>query len=148
VHVISERSVEINAPATTVWEIFADVVHWPDWTASIQRIVPLDQPQITVGTRFAIKQPRLPNLVWEVTAVEPGRSWTWRQRSLGTATLACHEVVALASARTLVQQRIEPRGPIGVTTGVLMARLTKRYLTLEAHGLKTHAEQISGATAT
>jgi uncharacterized protein YndB with AHSA1/START domain len=138
---ITDSSIEIDAPPGIVWDVFADVEHWSEWTASIERIVPLDGPGIEVGKRFEIKQPRLPKLVWEVTEVEPGVSWTWRQRSPGNTTLAFHEVAPQGVDRAVVRQRIEQRGPIGVAVGTLMLRLTKRYLSLEAEGLKARSEQ-------
>ena len=140
---ITESSVEIDAPTAVVWDVFADVERWPEWTASVERIVALDGSGIEVGKRFEIKQPRLPNLVWEVTKVDPGVSWTWRQRSAGGSTLATHEVLAAGADRTLVRQRIDQRGPAGVVVGVLMRRLTRRYLELEAQGLKRRSEQLS-----
>src|SRR5262249_48426335 len=86
-YMIVDSSVEIDAPATTVWDIFADVERWPEWTASVERIVALDGPGIEVGKRFEIKQPQLPKLVWEVTEVQPGRSWSWHQRRPGATTI-------------------------------------------------------------
>jgi uncharacterized membrane protein len=138
---ITDSSVEIEAPASVVWEVYADVARWPEWTTSVTSVVPLDGPEIEVGKRFEIKQPRMPKLVWEVTAVEPGTSWTWRQRSPGGTTLATHELVPHDDG-TLVRQRIDQRGPIGVAVGVLMRRLTKRYLALESQGLKASSEQL------
>ena len=138
---ITDSSVEIDAPASIVWDALVDVERWSEWTASIERIVPLDGPGVEVGRRFQIKQPRMPNLVWEVTDVDPGVSWTWRQRSPGNTTFASHEVVPLGAGRTLVRQRIDQRGPIGVTVGALMRRLTRRYLDLEAQGLKGWSER-------
>jgi len=138
---ITDSSVEIDAPALTVWEVFADVERWPEWTASVTRLVVLDGPGIEIGKRFKIKQPRMPKLVWEVTDVDPGVSWTWRQRSFGGTTFATHEVVTQETGGTLVRQRIDQRGPVGVVVGVLMRRLTKRYLDLEAQGLKARSEQ-------
>jgi uncharacterized membrane protein len=137
----TDTSVAIDAPAELVWEVFVDVEHWSDWTASIERIVALDGAAIAVGRRYEIKQPRMPTLVWEVTAVDPGTAWTWRQRSPAGTTFASHEVVPLAPDRTLVRQRIDQRGPIGVVVGVLMRRLTRRYLDLEGQGLKARSEQ-------
>ncbi len=139
---ITDSSVEIEAPARAVWDVFVAVERWPEWTASVERVVALDGPGIEVGNRFEIKQPRLPKLVWEVTEVEPGVSWTWRQRSPGGTTLASHVVVPQEAERTLVRQRIEQRGPVGVLVGVLMLRLTKRYLDLEAQGLKACSEEL------
>jgi uncharacterized membrane protein len=141
---ITDSSIEIDAPAGTVWDVFTDVERWSEWTSSVERIVALDGPGIDVGKRFQIKQPRFPTLVWEVTGVDPGASWTWRQRSFGGTTFATHEIVAIEGDRTLVRQRIDQRGPVGVAVGVLMSRLTKRYLELEAQGLKARSEQQRG----
>jgi uncharacterized protein YndB with AHSA1/START domain len=138
---IADSSVEIGAPAGVVWDVFTDVAAWSRWTASVERIVPLDGPELRVGSRFEIKQPRVPKLVWEVTAVEPGVSWTWRQRSPGGTTLASHEVIPQGADRALVRQRIDQRGPVGVAVGVLMRRLTRRYLELEAQGLRSSSEE-------
>ncbi len=139
---MNENSVEIDAPARSVWDVYTDVEGWPDWTASVTRVVRLDGPGIEVGKRFEIKQPRLPKLVWEVTQVDPGVSWTWRQRSPGGTTLGRHEVLSQDDDRAVVRQSIDQRGPIGVIVGLLMLRLTKRYVALEAAGLKQHSERL------
>jgi len=138
-YMITDSSIEIEAPASTVWDVFVDAERWPEWTASVQRVVALDGPGIEVGKRFEIKQPKMPTLVWEVTEVDPGRSWTWQQRSHGGTTLASHWVEP-QGAGTAVRQRIDQRGPVGVLVGVLMRRLTRRYLALEAEGLKARSE--------
>ena len=145
---ITDASIEIDAPAATVWAVFADVERWAEWTASIEHIKALDEPEITVGNRFEIKQPRFPKLVWEVTEVDPGVSWTWQQKSPGGVTLASHEVVPLGPDRTLVRQRIDQRGPIGTIVGALTKRLTTRYLDLEGRGLKARSEERHRATTT
>jgi uncharacterized membrane protein len=146
---ITDTEVRIDAPATVVWDVFSDVEDWPEWTASVTGLVALDGPEIAVGRRFAIKQPRMPKLIWEVTEVTPGASWTWVQRSPGGLTLARHEVVAESDGRTLVRQQIDQRGPVGVVVALLMRRMTKRYLELEAAGLKGRSEQrhLDGSTS-
>jgi uncharacterized protein YndB with AHSA1/START domain len=144
---ITDSSIEIDAPPSTVWDVFVDVERWPEWTASVDRLVALDGPGIEVGKRFEIDQPRMPTLVWQVTEVEPGRSWTWVQRSPGGTTLASHVIEAVGDDRTLVRQRIDQRGPVGVTVGLLMRRLTRRYLELEAQGLKARSAERHRADA-
>jgi uncharacterized membrane protein len=136
---ITEESVLIDAPASDVWDIYADAEGWPAWTASVTSVDALDGPGVAVGKRFAIKQPRLPKLVWEVTEVDEGRSWTWQQRSPGGTTVASHEVVPQGE-RTLVRQHLDQRGPVGALVGRLMLRTTKRYLDMEAQGLKARCE--------
>ena len=139
---MTNSSIEVDAPMAEVWAIYADVERWSEWTASIDRVTPVGDAGLEIGHRFEIKQPRFPKLVWEVTAVDPGASWTWRQRSLGSTTIASHELVALGSARTLVRQRIDQRGPLGVVVAALTRRMTRRYLDLEAQGLKASSEAV------
>ena len=95
---------------------------------------------LEVGKRFEIKQPRMPKLVWEVTEVDPGTSWTWLQRSPGGLTVARHEVVAESGRRTRVRQRSTSAGPLAPGRGP-DAWITKRYLEFEAAGLKARSEQ-------
>jgi uncharacterized membrane protein len=139
---IAECGVTIEAPADVVWDVFTDVERWPDWTASVTGIEALDGPGLAVGKRFAIKQPRMPKLVWEVTEFSPGTTWTWVQRSPGGLTLARHEVTAQSDGSTRVRQRLEQRGPAGTLIGLLMRRMTRRYLDLEAAGLKERSEHL------
>jgi uncharacterized membrane protein len=137
----TECSIEIDAPAALVWRVFIDVQRWPEWTASVTSLTGLDGADVAVGRRFAIKQPRLPRLVWTVSEVIPGESWTWEQRSFGGVTVARHDVTATDADHSLVRQSLDQRGPIGALVGRLMAGTTRRYLDLEANGLKARSEQ-------
>ncbi len=141
---ITDSAIEIDAPPALVWDVFSDVERWPQWTASVTSLRALDGPGLAVGKRFEIKQPRLPRLVWEVTEVVEGASWTWVQRSPGGRTFASHEVIPKGD-RTLVRQRLDQQGPVGALVARLMRATTKRYLDLEAQGLKTRSEQVHGS---
>jgi uncharacterized membrane protein len=142
---IMEDSIEIDAPKQLVWDVFSDVEHWPDWTASVTSLVGRDGPALAVGKRFAIKQPGMSKLVWKVTEIDPGSSWTWVQRSPGVLVSARHDVVAQPGGRTLVRQRLDQRGVLGGLLGRLMVKKTKRFLELEAQGLKARSERLSRA---
>lgn len=144
---IMEGTITIEASAERVWEVFAEVEQWPTWTASVTRLSALDGPELAVGRRFEIKQPRFPKLVWRVTELDAGHAWSWVQRSLGGTTTASHELTATSAGQTVVRQTIEQRGPIGVVVGVLTRRLTRRYLSLEAEGLKARCEEPAPARA-
>ncbi|BBX10518.1 SRPBCC family protein [Mycolicibacterium aichiense] len=137
---LNSSSINIHAPVDLVWDVFTDVEHWPDWTASVDRLHGLDGAQLAVGRRFEITQPRMPKLVWTVTEIEPGVAWTWIQRSPGGLTSARHEVVPTPDGGTLVRQELIQRGIVGSVVGVLMQRMTRRYLEMEAQGLKAHSE--------
>lgn len=88
---------------------------------------PLDGGGIEVGRWFRIEQPRLPVLVWQVTDLEPGRSWTWTATSAGAKTDARHQVMPDGDAAAVVTQRIAQRGPLGIVIGVLMRRLMRGW---------------------
>ncbi|HWT48559.1 MAG TPA: SRPBCC family protein [Mycobacterium sp.] len=142
---ITEDSVEIDAPAQLVWEVFSDVEQWPEWTPSVTSLVGRDGAGLAVGKRFAIKQPGMQKLVWKVTEVDPGSSWTWVQRSPGVLVSARHDVIAQPGGRALVRQQLDQRGVLGALVGRVMVKKTKRFLELEAQGLKARSEQLSRA---
>jgi len=141
----NEDSIEIDAPPQLVWDVFSDVERWPEWTASVTSVVGRDGPDLAVGKRFAIKQPGMQKLVWRVTEIDPGSSWTWVQRSPGVLVTARHDVISQPGGRTLVRQKLDQRGVLGSLVGRLMVKKTKRFLALEAQGLKARAEQRSRA---
>lgn len=141
----TEDSVAIDAPPQLVWDVFTDVERWPEWTASVTSLVGRDGPTLAVGNRFAIKQPGLQKLVWKVAEIEPGASWTWAHRSPGVLVTARHYVTALPGGRTLVRQELDQRGVLGALVGQLTVKRTKRFLEMEARGLKARSEQLSRA---
>ena len=142
----NDDSIEIAAPPQLVWDVFSDVERWPEWTDSVTSLVGLDGSALAVGKRFAIKQPGMQKLVWKVTEIDPGSSWTWVQRSPGVLVTARHWVIAQPGGRTLVRQHLEQRGALGALVGRLMAKKTKRFLELEARGLKARSEHLSRAS--
>ncbi|HEY9305858.1 MAG TPA: SRPBCC family protein, partial [Mycobacterium sp.] len=118
---------------------------WPEWTASVTSLVGRDGADLAVGKRFAIKQPGMQKLVWKVTEIDPGASWTWVQRSPGVRVTARHYVSAQPGGRTLVRQQLDQAGFLGALVGRLMVKKTKRFLELEARGLKARSEELSRA---
>jgi uncharacterized membrane protein len=138
---ITRMEKDVAAPAEVVWQVFSDVEHWPEWTESVSTLTALDGPELRPGARFEIRQPRFPKLVWEVTAVEPGVSWTWVTRSPGATTTATHVVRPAGRDRTVVEQVLDQGGPLGGLVGRLMAGTTRRYLEMEAAGLKARSEE-------
>jgi uncharacterized membrane protein len=139
---MTDDAIEIDAPAQLVWELFSDVERWPEWTTSVTSLVGEDGANLAVGRRFSIKQPGMPKLIWTVTELDPGRSWTWVQTAPGAVASAHHEVIAQPDGRTLVRQRLVQRGVFGALVARLMAEKTKRFLAVEAQGLKNRSEQL------
>lgn len=144
---ILEDVFEVAAPADVVWDVYRDVTRWPEWTYSVRSLAFVRGTAVEVGARARIAQPRLPVAVWEVTHVEPGRSWVWVSRSPLATTSARHVVEGLGGGRTRVAQRLEQRGLLGHPVGVLLAGLSRRYLALEARGLTARCEAAAGPLA-
>jgi uncharacterized protein YndB with AHSA1/START domain len=140
-----DDSVTISAPAGDVWRVFTDVERWPEWTASVRRAEVVQGAGVEPGARVRIKQPRMPVMTWEVTDVHPGVSWSWVARSPGVVTVARHTLTPQGPGETLVAQEIEHGGPLAGLVGRLTAGRTRRYLALEAAGLKLRCE--AGARA-
>jgi len=137
-------SIDIDAPVDVVWSVYSDVEHWPDWTASVTTVELSPSGPLAVGSRATIKQPRLPKVEWTVTALDAGREWVWENKAPGAVSVAAHSVRALDDGRTHVELWIDQRGVVGRAIGVLARRMTRRYLRMEAEGLKRRAES-SGA---
>ncbi|OBH03635.1 polyketide cyclase [Mycobacterium sp. E2699] len=142
---ITVDSIDIDAAPQVVWDVFSDVERWPEWTPSVTSLTGQDGPTLAVGRRFAIKQPGMQKLVWQVTEIQPGASWTWAYRAPGVLVTARHHVTALPGGRACVRQELDQRGVLGALVGRLTVKRTKRYLKLEAEGLKARSEQLSRA---
>lgn len=134
-----ETSVEIDASPEDVWAVLVDVERWPAWTATMTSVRLLEAGPFTLGSAVRIKQPRLPTAVWRVTEFEPGRSFSWVAKGPGVATTATHAVAA-RGAGSVAAASLTQRGPLASVTDLLLARLTRRYLGIEAEGLKRRCE--------
>jgi uncharacterized membrane protein len=143
---IERASITIDAPIEVVWSVFTDVERWPTWASSFTSVELIDGP-MRLGAKARIRQPGLPVVVWEVTRWEPGRSWTWTATGPGARTDASH-VLTRVGERTLAEQSIVPSGPIGRLAALVWRSLTRRYLAIEAEGLKKRSEQVHLASRT
>jgi uncharacterized membrane protein len=137
-------SITIDAPIDVVWSVFTDVERWPTWASSFTSVELIDGP-MRLGAKARIRQPGLPTVVWEVVKWEPGRSWTWAATSPGARTEASH-VLTAAGGRTVAEQAIVSSGPLGRLAAWVWRSLTRRYLAIEAAGLKQRSEEILAAS--
>jgi uncharacterized membrane protein len=135
-----EASAEVGAPAHEVFETYADVLNWPEWTASVTSVERLDDGPLRVGSRARVRQPRLPVAVWEVTELLPGQSFTWVARGPGVRTTGIHRVEALPDGRSRVTAILDQAGPLGPVVGLFTRSLTQTYLQTEVNGIKAHCE--------
>jgi uncharacterized membrane protein len=136
------RSIDIAAPVERVWQVMSDVERWPDWTASITTVHRLDTGPLVVGSRAKVKQPKLPGVVWTVTELTPDRGFVWTAKSPGVRNRGIHRVEPVGDGESRVTLGVEEDGPLGRLAGRLLRRLTKRYVDMEAEGLKKRVEGV------
>ena len=128
-------TVTIATPLSDVWTVLADVERWPDWNPSARRVERLESSPLGVGSRVRIEQPKLRPAIWTVTAWEPVVAFTWVSRSPGLITTGAHGIEPSADgARVTLSIRFD--GVLAPVVGALMGGLTRRYIELEAAGLK------------
>jgi hypothetical protein len=135
-----EETIEARVDARQAWAALAAVTTYPQWTTSMAAVEPLDGPEVRVGHRFRIRQPGLPVVVWRVSEVDDGRSFSWQADSPGVHTVAYHRVVELPDGGSRITIGIRQRGALSRLVAALTAAKTRRYLALEAAGLKAAAE--------
>lgn len=132
-------SIFIAASPEIVWAVMADAERWHEWTPSVRSIRLLDKPPLRIGSRALIRQPRFPPAVWTVTALEPGRSFTWKSGAPGVWVYAQHSVEPVPGG-THATLSLHYEGGLARLIGRLTQGITNRYLNYEAEGLKRQSE--------
>jgi uncharacterized membrane protein len=135
-----EVTVEADASMEKTWNAVADVEQWPLWTESMTEVHWLDDGSLTVGGRATVKQPRIPPIVWEVSEVEPGKSFVWHSSLIGAKNTGSHELAQLSPSKTAITLKIEMSGVLSGLFALMGWSRSKRYIRMEADGLKRFAE--------
>jgi uncharacterized membrane protein len=135
-----EQSIDIDAPQQRVWDVLTDVEAWPQHLETVDAVELLTPAPMREGSRVRLKQPRLGEGTWDVTAWDPPSSFEWRQKASGVTTVAGHRVGAVANGRSRLTLTLEMRGLLVPILGRMFKGLTERYMNSEAQGIKRAAE--------
>jgi hypothetical protein len=138
-----EYSTSTTTPASIerAWSALIDVLDYPQWTQSITAVTPLDTAGLAVGSRFRVKQPGMPARVWQVSEVVPHRSYVWETSSPGVRTLGQHWLDQASDGGTRITMRVEQTGALASLVWALTGARTRRFLGLEAAGIRAAAER-------
>jgi len=134
-----EHTIEIDADPGRVWEVMTDIERWPGMTPSVTRVELVRPGPLEVGTEARITQPRFGTRTWRVTAVDPGRSFTWESTGMGSHMVASHVVDARPNG-SAVTLSVYSSGWAVTLLGWLLAGTGRRFVEQEAQGLKGRAE--------
>ena len=135
-----KKSIEINASPQRVWDVLSDLEAWPQRIETVDSVELLTPAPIAEGSRVRLKQPKLPEGTWEVTAWDSPSSFEWTQRESGVTNVAGHRVEALGDGRSRLTLTLDMRGFLIPIIGRLYKKLTNDYMDLEAEGMKRAAE--------
>jgi uncharacterized membrane protein len=136
-------TVGIEASPERIWGILMDVETWPSWTPSMSSVKRVEGGRLAVGSSARIRQPRLGSMLWKVTELTEGRSFSWEARRPGLLLVAGHTIESLESNGAKVRLSIHQGGAIGTLFAPLTAGFAKRNVEAEAQGLKKAAESPS-----
>ena len=134
------KSIDIDAAPDAVLAVMSDVERWPEWTPSVTSITRLDAGPFMVGSRARIRQPKLPPALWTVSAIEPGRSFTWISKGPGILVTAHHSIDPHAGG-SRVTLSIRYEGLLAKLVAWMTSDINERYLAMEANGLKARCEK-------
>lgn len=132
--VIREESQTTAAPELA-WRLLSDVEGWPRWTASMDHVERRDAGALCVGSTALIRQPAGRPTVWEVTVLDRARRFTWQTHAPGATLVGDHVLVPLDAA-TRIELTLTVRGPLAWLVHVLVGRRLRRYVRMEADGLR------------
>jgi hypothetical protein len=75
--------------------VLSDLEAWPRRIDTVETVELLTPSPLTRGSRVRLKQPKLPEGVWDVTAWDVPSYFEWMQKTGGTTSVAGHRVEAL-----------------------------------------------------
>jgi hypothetical protein len=139
-HMRFEQSIDINAPQQRAWDALSDLEAWPRRIDTVDAVELVTPAPLTRGSRVRLKQPRLPEGVWDITVWEAPSYFEWTQKTSGITSVAGHRVDALADGRARLTLTLDMRGMLIPIVALFYKGLTKRYMTREAEGMKRAAE--------
>jgi len=131
---------DVDAAPEKVWAALVDVEAWPQWTASMTSVERLEQGEFGVGSKARVTQPKLKAAVYTVTELVPGRSFVWETKAWGVTISAGHLVRPRAEGLSTITLRVTQTGALAQLVGLLAANTIRRYVTMEAEGLKKRCE--------
>ncbi len=114
-----QRSLTIDAPPAKVYEAFVDLSRWLEWNPHFREVKPLTEGPLASGSkaRIALRLSPLAT-VWEVTELNPGRSFAWASSSLPGVRLVFDHIAEIADGGTRATLRIDIEGPLAFLAGV------------------------------
>ncbi len=132
-------SITINASQEAAWKVLSNVAHWHEWTPTVSKVEVLNMPELKIGNRYKVFQPKLQPAVWTVTELNSA-NFTWESKSPGMHMVAEHIVKSVSANQSEVTLTFAFNGWLGNLIGKMYGKMTEEYVQTEAQSLKKRVE--------
>ncbi len=133
-------SITINASQETIWKVLSDVSRWSDWTPTVTKVEVLDSPELKLGNRYKVIQPKLQPAEWTVTVLNSPSNFTWESKAPGMHMVAEHILASKGASQTELTLTFAFNGWLGKLIGAIYGKMTADYIQTEAQSLKKRVE--------
>jgi uncharacterized membrane protein len=134
-------SITINTSQEAAWKVLSDVAHWQEWTPTVNKVEVLNTPELKLGNRYKVFQPKLQPAEWTVTELTTS-NFTWESKSPGMHMVAEHVVKSINSNQCEVTLTFAFNGWLGKLISKLYGKMTEEYVQTEAQSLKKKVEAV------
>jgi hypothetical protein len=136
------RTVRVKAPVSADWATLVELESWPTWASQFKRIDRVSAGPLRVGSRVRVRPKGMPISIWQVTAYDEGRLFTWASSlAPGLRVVGGHELSPRGEA-TDAMFWLEAQGPLGVLVAPVLDRtLFSRNTRSATEGLRRHLER-------
>ena len=134
-------SLTINASQQAVWNVLSDVARWHEWTPTVTKVEVLNTPELKLGNRYKVFQPKLQPAEWTVTELTTS-NFTWESKAPGMHMRAEHVVKPINATQSEVTLTFAFNGWLGNLIGKLYGKMTEEYVQTEAQSLKKRVENL------
>ena len=137
-----QRSLTINAPPERVYEAFVDHSRWLVWNPDMREMRLLNEGPLAPGSKARVAHKLNPFAsTWEVTEVNPGRSFAWKSSFFPGLRLVFDHIAEGADGGTRATIRIDVEGPLAFLTGPAGAVYGRNFLGRSLGALKAMLER-------
>lgn len=133
-----EASLETTAAPATVWRVWSDVDHWPEWNPDMNdsRI----DGQLKLGATGVINTRSGGKHDVVVTHYEEGRSFELESTALPGTKMGIRATITPNGSGSRITQGFEPRGVLAPLVGPLMSGQILKTFNAVLNGLKKRVE--------
>ena len=132
-------SLTINASQEAVWKVLSDVARWHEWTPTVTKVEVLNTPELKLGNRYKLYQPKLQPAEWIVTELTTS-NFTWESKVPGMHMVAEHVVKSVNANQSEVTLTLAFNDWLGNLICKLYGKMTEEYVQTEAQSLKKRVE--------